>query len=45
MRCHGVSANGLRINTLGSAQIAATGECTKIGREQLVPHDGFYDIA
>jgi tetratricopeptide (TPR) repeat protein len=38
------SAIGLRINTLGSAQIAATGEWYKIGREQLVPHDGYYDI-
>jgi len=38
------SAIGLRINTLGSAQIAATGEWYKIGREQLAPHDGYYDI-
>ena len=38
------SAIGLRINTLGSAQIAATGEWYKIGRDQLVPHDGFYDL-
>jgi Tfp pilus assembly protein PilF len=38
------SAIGLRINTIGSAQIAATGEWYKIGRDQLVPHDGFYDI-
>ena len=38
------SAIGLRINTLGSANIAATGEWYKIGRDQLVPHDGFYDI-
>jgi len=38
------SAIGLRINTLGSAQIAATGEWYKIGRDQLVPHDGYYDI-
>ncbi len=38
------SAIGLRINTLGSAQIAATGEWYKIGRDQLAPHDGFYDI-
>jgi cytochrome c-type biogenesis protein CcmH/NrfG len=38
------SAIGLRINTLGSAKIAATGEWYKIGRDQLVPHDGFYDI-
>ena len=38
------SAIGLRINTLGSAQIAATGEWYKIDRDQLVPHDGFYDI-
>ena len=38
------SAIGLRINTLGSANIAATGEWYKIGRDQLVPHDGFYDV-
>jgi tetratricopeptide (TPR) repeat protein len=38
------SAIGLRINTLGSANIAATGEWYKIGRDQLVPHDGYYDI-
>ncbi|HTS37321.1 MAG TPA: FG-GAP-like repeat-containing protein [Candidatus Solibacter sp.] len=38
------SAIGLRINTLGSAQIAATGEWYKIGRDQMVPHDGYYDI-
>jgi tetratricopeptide (TPR) repeat protein len=38
------SAIGLRINTIGSAQIAATGEWYKIGREQLAPHDGYYDI-
>jgi len=38
------SAIGLRINTLGSAKIAATGEWYKIGREQLVPHDGYYDV-
>jgi tetratricopeptide (TPR) repeat protein len=38
------SAIGLRINTLGSANIAATEEWYKIGREQLVPRDGYYDI-
>ena len=38
------SAIGLRINTLGSAKIAATGEWYKIGRDQLVAHDGFYDL-
>jgi len=38
------SAIGLRINTLGSAKIAATEEWYKIGRDQLVPHDGFYDL-
>ena len=38
------SAIGLRINTLGSAKIAATGEWYKIGRDQLIPHDGYYDI-
>jgi tetratricopeptide (TPR) repeat protein len=38
------SAIGLRINTLGSAKIAATGEWYKIGRNQLVPRDGYYDL-
>jgi tetratricopeptide (TPR) repeat protein len=38
------SAIGLRINTIGSAQIAATGEWYKIRRDQLAPHDGYYDI-
>jgi tetratricopeptide (TPR) repeat protein len=38
------SAIGLRINTLGSASIAATEEWFKIGRDQLAPHDGFYDL-
>jgi hypothetical protein len=38
------SAIGLRINTLGSASIAATEEWFKIGRDQLVPRDGFYDL-
>jgi Tfp pilus assembly protein PilF len=38
------SAIGLRINTLGSAQIAATGEWYKIGRDQLASHDGYYDL-
>jgi hypothetical protein len=38
------SAIGLRINTLGTASVAATEEWYKIGRDQLVPHDGFYDL-
>ena len=38
------SAIGLRINTLGSAKIAATGEWYKVRRDQLVPHDGYYDL-
>jgi Flp pilus assembly protein TadD len=38
------SAIGLRINTLGSANIAETGEWYKIGRDQLQPHDGYYDV-
>jgi tetratricopeptide (TPR) repeat protein len=38
------SAIGLRINTLGSAKIATTGEWYKIGRDQLMPHDGYYDL-
>jgi hypothetical protein len=38
------SAIGLRINTLGSADVAATEEWYKIGRDQLAPHDGYYDL-
>jgi hypothetical protein len=38
------SAIGLRINTLGSAKIATTGEWYKIRRDQLVPHDSYYDL-
>ncbi len=38
------SAIGLRINTLGSADIAATEEWYKIGRDELAPHDGYYDL-
>src|SRR5215212_9112800 len=40
----GSSAIGLRINTLGTARVEATEEWYKIGRDQLVPHDGFYDL-
>ena len=38
------SAIGLRINTLGSASVAATEEWFKIGRDQLAPRGGFYDL-
>jgi tetratricopeptide (TPR) repeat protein len=38
------SAIGLRINNLGTASIAATEEWYKISRDQLVPHNGFYDL-
>jgi hypothetical protein len=38
------SAIGLRINSLGSARIEATQEWYKIGRNDLVPRDGFYDL-
>jgi tetratricopeptide (TPR) repeat protein len=38
------SALGLRINSLGTASIAATEEWYKIGHDQLVPHDGYYDL-
>ncbi len=38
------SAIGLRINNIGTASIAATEEWYKIGREQLAPHDGYYDL-
>jgi Tfp pilus assembly protein PilF len=38
------SAIGLRINTLGTASVAATEEWYKIGRDQLAPRDGYYDL-
>ena len=38
------SAIGLRINTLGTARVEATEEWYKIGRDELAPHDGFYDL-
>jgi len=38
------SAIGLRINSLGTAGIAATEEWYKIAHDQLVPHDGYYDL-
>jgi len=38
------SAIGLRINSLGPARIEATQEWYKIGRDQLVSRDGFYDL-
>lgn len=38
------AAIGLRINTLGAARVATTVEWYKIGRDQLVPHDGYYDV-
>ena len=38
------SAIGLRINSLGTASIAATEEWYKIRGDQLVPRDGFYDL-
>ncbi len=38
------SAIGLRINTLGTARVEATEEWYKVSRDQLVPHDGYYDI-
>lgn len=38
------SAIGLRINTLGTARVEATEEWYKIGREQLAPRDGYYDL-
>ena len=38
------SAIGLQIDSVGSATIAATEEWYKIGRDQLVPRDGYYDL-
>ena len=38
------SAIGLRINTIGTARVEATEEWYKISSNQLVPHDGYYDL-
>jgi tetratricopeptide (TPR) repeat protein len=38
------SAIGLQIDSVGSPGIAATEEWYKISRDQLAPHDGFYDL-
>ncbi len=38
------SAIGLQIDSVGSPKIAATEEWYKIGRDQLMPHDGYYDL-
>lgn len=38
------SAIGLRINALGTARVEATEEWYKIDRNELVAHDGFYDL-
>lgn len=38
------SALGLRINSLGTAGIAATEEWYRVRGDQLVPHNGFYDL-
>jgi tetratricopeptide (TPR) repeat protein len=38
------SAIGLRINSLGTAKVEATEEWYKIGRDELKPRDGYYDL-
>ena len=38
------SAIGLRINTLGTARVEATEEWYKIRGDQLLGHDGYYDL-
>jgi Flp pilus assembly protein TadD len=38
------SAIGLRINAIGAARVEATEEWYKIGGDQLVAKDGFYDL-
>jgi hypothetical protein len=38
------SAIGLQIDSVGFPGVAATEEWYKIGRDQLVPHDGYYDL-
>ncbi|HKB67530.1 MAG TPA: FG-GAP-like repeat-containing protein [Pyrinomonadaceae bacterium] len=38
------SAIGLRINTLGTARVEATEEWYKIGNDELVAREGYYDL-
>ncbi|MFC5861417.1 FG-GAP-like repeat-containing protein [Acidicapsa dinghuensis] len=38
------AAIGLRINAIGPAKVGATEEWYKIRGDQLVPHDGYYDL-
>jgi Flp pilus assembly protein TadD len=38
------SAIGLQIDSVGTPGIAATEEWYKINRDQLAPHDGYYDL-
>lgn len=38
------SAIGLRINTIGTARVEATEEWYKIPRNDLAPHEGYYDL-
>ncbi len=38
------SAIGLRINTLGTAKVEATEEWYKLGGDELVPRDRYYDL-
>ena len=38
------SAIGLKINTLGTARVEATEEWYKINPNELVAHDGYYDL-
>jgi len=38
------SAIGLKINTIGTARVEATEEWYKISPNELVPHDGYYDL-
>jgi Tfp pilus assembly protein PilF len=38
------SALGLQIDSVGTPGIAATEEWYKISRDQLAPHDGYYDL-
>ena len=38
------SAIGLKINMIGTARVEATEEWYKIRPNELVPHDGYYDL-
>ena len=44
MRCRGARRSACASTPSARRSIAATEEWYKIGRDQLVPHDGYYDL-